>query len=238
MSKIARALAASFVLTAWLSLPAWGQFTGGPTGPIYYSGGNVGIGVTSPSALLHVFGSSGNPKIMVEGGSGALFPLYQLVDDRTGASNWNIENGRDGLGVLGFHTNFTPGGTRMIITPDGKVGIATLNPTYQLTVNGTIAATEVMVTNSIGADYVFRPGYRLRPLSEVNTYIQTHHHLPDIPSETEVRQKGLTVGDMETKLLAKVEELTLHLIRQEKENQDLRERIGRLEKQVATAAAR
>ena len=86
---------------------------------------------------------------------------------------------------------------------------------------GTIGAEEVIVSPT-GADYVFQPGYYLQPLSEVNAYIQEHHHLPDIPSAEEGRAKGVGVGDMQTKLLAKIEELTLHLIRAE-------ERIEQLE---------
>ncbi|MGA2501667.1 MAG: hypothetical protein ABSH20_28335 [Tepidisphaeraceae bacterium] len=84
---------------------------------------------------------------------------------------------------------------------------------------------------STGADYVFEPGYRLRPLSEVNAYIQANHHLPDIPSAEEVKQTGMGVGEMEAKLLAKVEELTLHLIRQDKENHELREHVTQQEMQ-------
>jgi hypothetical protein len=103
-------------------------------------------------------------------------------------------------------------------------------------VAGTIGAEEVLVT-STGADYVFEPGYRLRPLSEVAGYIQANHHLPDIPSADEVKQKGMGVGEMQAKLLAKVEELTLHMIqaeernnRLEEQNQELRDRLARLEK--------
>jgi hypothetical protein len=96
-------------------------------------------------------------------------------------------------------------------------------------VNGTIGAKEVIITNTGWSDYVFRPGYRLRPLSEVNAYIHAHHHLPDIPSEAEAMAKGVGVGEMQAKLLAKVEELTLHMIQQEKENRELRDRIARLE---------
>jgi hypothetical protein len=80
---------------------------------------------------------------------------------------------------------------------------------------------------------VFLPGYRLRPLSEVNAYIQANHHLPDIPSEAEVKEKGVSMGEMQSKLLGKVEELTLHMIQQEKENQELRQRIARLEQYAA-----
>ncbi len=76
---------------------------------------------------------------------------------------------------------------------------------------------------------MFRPGYRLRPLSEIGAYIRQHRHLPDIPSEAEVKEKGVSLGDMQAKLLAKVEELTLHMIEREKENKELRGRLARLE---------
>jgi hypothetical protein len=72
--------------------------------------------------------------------------------------------------------------------------------------------------SSTGADYVFQPDYRLAPLSEVASYVKEHHHLPDVPSEAEVKQKGVSIGEMQSKLLAKVEELTLHIIQAPQEN--------------------
>jgi hypothetical protein len=126
---------------------------------------------------------------------------------------------------------------RMRITSAGNVGIGTSNPQYLLSVRGTIGAQEVVVTNTGWSDYVFRPDYHLRPLAEVKTYIQEHRHLPDIPSESEVKEKGVSVGEMQSKLLAKVEELTLHLIQAEERNQELQARIARLEKAVAVAAS-
>jgi len=54
------------------------------------------------------------------------------------------------------------------------------------------------VTNTGWSDYVFQAGYHLRPLSEVSAYIQVNHHLPDIPSEAEVKEKGVNVGDMQS----------------------------------------
>jgi predicted DNA-binding protein YlxM (UPF0122 family) len=89
-------------------------------------------------------------------------------------------------------------------------------------------------------------------LSEVNAFIQANHRLPDIPSEAEVKEKGVSMGDMQAKLLAKVEELTLHMIQQERENrevrdqmnqqtrenQELRERLSRLEKGAAADSIR
>jgi len=108
----------------------------------------------------------------------------------------------------------------------GNVGIGTTNPLYLLSVKGTIGAQEVIVVPTTGwSDYVFRPEYRLRPLSEVSHYIQANGHLPDMPTEAEVKEKGVSIGDMQAKLLAKIEELTLHMIEQEKENRDLRENL-------------
>jgi hypothetical protein len=119
-----------------------------------------------------------------------------------------------------------------------NVGIGITNPQYLLSVNGAIGAQDIVVTNTGWSDYVFRPGYRLRPLSEVHKFIQTHHHLPDIPTDAEVKEKGVSVGEMQARLLAKIEELTLHMIQQEKENQELRDRIARLEASAAGATAK
>jgi len=66
-------------------------------------------------------------------------------------------------------------------------------------------------------DYVFKPHYNLRSLSEVEQYIKTHQHLPDVPSEKEVKANGIDVGETQAILLRKIEELTLYMIKQEKE---------------------
>jgi hypothetical protein len=124
---------------------------------------------------------------------------------------------------------------RMRIDQSGNVGIGVTAPVHPLQVNGTIGATQVIVS-STGADYVFRPSYKLAPLKEVAAYIEKNHHLPEIPSAAEVQQKGVNLGDMQAKLLAKIEELTLHMIQEdernnrlEKQNRELKHRIERLE---------
>ena len=120
------------------------------------------------------------------------------------------------------------------------IGIGTNIPAHKLSVNGTIGATEIIVASS-GADYVFQPDYRLAPLNEIAEYIKTHRHLPDVPSASEVERQGLGVGEMQTKLLAKIEELTLHMIDADSRNarleQQNRELAGRLEK-IETVQAR
>jgi len=86
---------------------------------------------------------------------------------------------------------------------------------YSLVVGGKVLAEEVRVKQiSEWADYVFRPDYPLTPLSDVRDYIAAHHHLPDVPSASEVAENGIGLGKMQATLLRKIEELTLHMIQQ------------------------
>lgn len=132
---------------------------------------------------------------------------------------------------LAFYTN--PTGTnsgttdlleRMRITPEGRVGIGTNDPDQALTVKGKIHTNEVIIDMLYPiADYVFHPSYNLMPLHEVEQYVITNSHLPEIPSAAEVSKNGLSLGEMQNKLLQKIEELTLYVIEQDK-------KIERLEK--------
>ena len=101
--------------------------------------------------------------------------------------------------------------------------------TSLLEINGTIRTKEVVVTLVGWPDYVFEPGYRLRPLDEVSAYIEANGHLPGVPSAAAVEKGGVPLGAMQARLLEKVEELTLHLIRLERENRELRRRVEAME---------
>jgi len=117
----------------------------------------------------------------------------------------------------------------MRITKEGRVGIGTSNPTYPLSVNGQIQAKEIRVETG-WSDYVFDKEYKLRSLNEVENYIHQHHHLPDLPYASEIREHGLPVAEINTKMMAKIEELTLYVIELEKQ-------IRRQERQLAKMKA-
>ena len=115
------------------------------------------------------------------------------------------------------------------IAANGNVLIGTVTDHgYKLAVNGSIRAKEVRVQSG-WADYVFADDYRLRPLTEVETFIAANDHLPDVPSAREIQENGLDIAAMTTKMMAKIEELTLYTIELHKQNKALQARVEQLE---------
>lgn len=191
--------------------------------------GNVGIGTTDPAVPLEIF----------KGGNDIRAIKISMMPTTPGTHYSELQFGvrgdltAKGAGVRGYFTNFT--GTyaselrfftsdvnntsteNFVIKGDtGNVGIGTTNPTQKLSVNGTIRAKEVVVETSGWSDYVFADDYVLQPLAEVEAQIKQDRHLPGIPSAQQVAESGVGLGEMQAKLLAKIEELTLHQIEQEK----------------------
>src|SRR5690606_31385146 len=109
------------------------------------------------------------------------------------------------------------GDIRMRIVKNGNVGIGTTTPDEKLSVNGKIHAKEVRVDLIGWPDYVFNKDYNLPTLKEVEEHIKTNGHLINIPNAKDVEEKGILLGEMNAKLLEKIEELTLYTIQQQKE---------------------
>jgi hypothetical protein len=134
----------------------------------------------------------------------------------------------DGIGFYNYDPAVPTWRATMIVTNDNKVYIGDVKPTgayanYKLGVDGTIVAKRVVVQTGSWADFVFDDAYSLLPLSELGAYINTHRHLPDVPTAADVETHGADVGEMNQILLQKVEELTLYII-------DLQKQIDNLKK--------
>jgi hypothetical protein len=94
----------------------------------------------------------------------------------------------------------------------------------------TIAATNLTVKMDNLADFVFKPGYKLISLAEVENYINENKHLPNMPSAEKVKTSGMNVAEMNNLLLRKVEELTLYVIELKKENEAIKSEINDITK--------
>ncbi len=123
----------------------------------------------------------------------------------------------------------------IIIDNSGNVGIGTnQNLTdAKLNVNGKIKAEEIQIQQDVLPDFVFNADYSLMSLEETETFIKQNKHLPAIPTAQEAKENGINMGEMQAKLLQKIEELTLHMIevnkkvdKLEKENQRLNQIIS------------
>ncbi|WP_337967767.1 hypothetical protein [uncultured Flavobacterium sp.] len=115
---------------------------------------------------------------------------------------------------------YSYGDKKMTLTSNGSLGIGTATTgTHKLAVEGSIAAREIKVQATGWADFVFKKEYNLPTLEAVEKYITEKGHLENIPSEEEVLKNGINLGEMNAKLLQKIEEMTLYMIEMKKENE-------------------
>jgi hypothetical protein len=194
---------------------------------VIQGGGNVGIGTTNPRYNLHVDSGASTRATTLDLQSGR---EWMIISDADGGGSPVVPCGlriRDG----------SVGEDRLIIDTNGNVGISTANPgNYKLAVagnvgiDGSIIAKEIEMKPNIWADFVFKEGYDLKPLSEVEDYIQQYKHLPEVPSEAEVLENGVSVNKMQALLLQKIEELTLYVIDLEKRDKEKTKQIQELVK--------
>ena len=82
--------------------------------------------------------------------------------------------------------------------------------------------------DTLWSDFVFEDNYKLRPLEKVESYIQQNKHLPDIPSAKEIKENGLSMAQMMSKQMQKIEELTLYLIQMKEETEALKKELALL----------
>lgn len=168
-------------------------------------GGNIGIGLTNPDRKLTVAGEIG----LFNGG----------VVFRTNTSLWDISSRENDLAF-----NETGKTTLLFLQSGGNIGIGTTAPSAKLDVCGTIRAQEIKVNMLSGCDFVFKDDYKLMNLNDLEKFIKTNQHLPEVASEKEMIENGVNMKEFQMKLLQKIEELTLYTIEQNKKIESL-ERI-------------
>ena len=176
--------------------------------------GFVGLGTATPEELLHIRSNTANSDAFAlfdanAAGSDAAFLLRQ---NGTVPSTWEFRNqqssGRLNVGLVGGNTPF-------------KIDNAANNNLLRLGRNGKpdeVNITGKLVVNNTQLnvpDYVFSADYALRPLADVQAFIDTNSHLPDVPSEADIKANGVDMTQMQMTLLKKVEELTLYTLQQE-----------------------
>lgn len=129
--------------------------------------------------------------------------------------------------VSGTNLTFTNVNTTNLNASNAvKIGNANVPSGYKLAVDGKAICTELKVrATNAWPDYVFEDTYKLRSINELEKFINENNHLPNIPSAKEIEENGIEVGDMNSKLLEKIEELTLYMIAINKENEALRKEV-------------
>jgi hypothetical protein len=124
---------------------------------------------------------------------------------------------------------WTPAEKSAYFTGNIAIGRENVPTGYDLAVDGKIITKEIQVTLDNWSDFVFSSNYTLMPILQLENYIKEYNHLPAIPSENEVKDQGIGIGEMNAKLLQKVEELTLYIIEQNKRIDSLEKKIEKIE---------
>jgi|GEM_PF-568454 len=203
------------------------------------SNGDVGIGIENPTEKLHVNGSSlleGNtiikqysPRIFLRRNTdegGFIQGIQTQLKDESPNFYFGNLHSREWIITKGEYN----GNRLFTVKSNGEVGIGTSDPAgWKLAVNGEIRAKEIKVETG-WSDFVFQKDYKLPTLQEVEEHIKDKGHLKDIPSAKEVEENGVFLGEMDSKLLQKIEELMLYTIQQNKRINVLEEEIKSLRK--------
>jgi len=195
--------------------------------------GRIGIGYNGPSygRTLNMGGTGINfytPNEVAFGG--AIFPTDTslVIWSNSGANNYLVFQpswGNTGIGTYTPNAKLHLNGAMLIGSNSARIATG-----YQLSVDGKIIAEEVRVElSTTWPDYVFADNYKLMPLDELEKSIRQNRHLPNIPAAAIVEKEGINLGDMNKRLLEKVEELTLYIIDLNKKNRQLEERLNKVE---------
>lgn len=182
------------------------------TGTLFVEGDRVGIGTPTPAVPLHIKDVPDTSVVRLE---------------RAGPSRIEF---RDTAGGVSWDFRTTSGDTFVITKVGTGINELKVNSLGDLVIPGSVMAEGgdgSLDSGDIFPDFVFEPDYELRPLSEVARFVESEKHLPDVMSIEDVRAEGsINMTKLQLQLLRKVEELTLYVVQQQREIQDLRARLA------------
>ncbi len=186
----------------------------------------------NPSAATESWGDVANTWMTLKGPNGYLIVGSPATGNTSISLSVSAQS--NGYGVLECVSAQGTNYGNIVINPTGGnvlIGKASENAgaNYLLDVDGTERCNKLVV-NTTGADFVFQKNYKLLSLDSLENYVTKNQRLPGIESAKQMQENGEDVGSLNTKLLQKVEELTLYLIQLKQENQKLENHVNRLEK--------
>jgi hypothetical protein len=190
--------------------------TGGNNNLTVTGDGNVGIGTLNPSAKLHVAGRAfirGNGEVLsIDGTSNPNIAFYNSGIYKSFISQSSTEL-FIGVNNARLHLDASQ------IAIGGVIDAASA---YKLTVTGKVICEELKVQlQGAWPDYVFENKYNLMPMSELRDFITNNNHLPNIPAAASMEKNGIEVGEMQRKMMEKIEELTLYVLQLEEKVNNL-----------------
>ncbi|PXV69282.1 hypothetical protein CLV62_101551 [Dysgonomonas alginatilytica] len=160
--------------------------------------------------------------------------------DSKNAYYWGVSISHDDpryKGQLAFAVNYGLGNPQMYIRStnisSSGVWAKVITSKGDQAIAGKLKVEEIEVTINTGADHVFYNNYELKPLSELEAFINENKHLPEIPSEKHMQENGLNMNEFQIKLLQKIEELTLYIINQDKKIEEQSKEIETLKSIVS-----
>ncbi len=179
--------------------------------------GNIGISNSYPDTKLHITDGT----------------------DVGNASGGYLQLGASNSGNLGFDNNEIQARnngvvSRLVLQNGGgalQIGSAVTPSGYAVSVNGRVICEELKIkASSNWPDYVFSDNYTLTPLPDLRTFINKYKHLPNVPSASEIEKDGIEVGNMEKRLMEKIEELTLYILQQEEKIKSIETELETMKK--------
>jgi len=176
--------------------------------------GDVGVGVLSPEAPLHVTGPNADEQLLLLEGGGTTTRFG--VTNTISGNNWQV----------GTRQN----GSFFVTLAGSGVDELQLDASGNLTVTG-----DCVETDGACADYVFEPDYELRPMEDLASFIAENKHLPNVPSTEQIRAEGVRLQHFQGRLLEKIEELTLYTLQQHELIGGLQARLEALESTAPAA---